>query len=45
MLKSLPTIEMTYDNDEESEWCEINDCISNLTLSLSLATFDNRFKS
>ena len=45
MLRSLPTIQMSYDNDEESEWTEINDCVSNLTLSISLATFDQRFKS
>jgi hypothetical protein len=45
MLRSLPTIEMSYDNDEESEWAEINDCVNNLTLSLSLSTFDHRFKS
>ena len=45
VVKSLPSIQMSYDNDEESEWAEINDCVSNLTLSLSLATFDQRFKS
>ncbi len=42
MLKSLPTIEMAYDNDEESEWCEIEGSVTNLTLSLSLAAYDNR---
>lgn len=44
MLKSLPSIEMSYDNDEESEWCEIHDCVNNLSLSISLATYDNRYK-
>jgi hypothetical protein len=45
MVRSLPSIQMAYDNDEESEWAEINDCVSNLTLSISLATFDQRFKA
>lgn len=35
---------MTYDNDAESEWCEIEGCVSNLAMSLSLAVFDNNFK-
>lgn len=44
MLGSLPSIEMAYDNDAESEWCEIEGCVSNLAMSLSLAVFDNNFK-
>jgi hypothetical protein len=44
MLGSLPSIEMAYDNDAESEWGEINGCINNLSLSLSLTAYDNIFK-
>lgn len=40
----MPSIEMAYDNDAESEWCEIEGCVSNLAMSLSLAVFDNNFK-
>lgn len=44
MLGSLPTIEMAYDNDAESEWGEVQSCVNNLSMSLSLATFDHNFK-
>jgi hypothetical protein len=39
----LPSIDMEYDNDNESEWGEIEENVSHLTLSLSIATFDNHF--
>jgi hypothetical protein len=42
MGRSMPSIEMAYDNDAESEWGEIEGCLSNLTLALSLAAYDNR---
>ena len=44
-IKALPTIEMNHDNDEESQWSEIVDCVNNLSLSLSLASFDQRFSA
>ena len=44
MVGSLPSIEMSYDNDAESEWGEINGCVNNLSLSLSLTTFDHLFR-
>lgn len=39
----IPTIEMSYDNDEESDWMEIGDNVHNMSMSLSLAAFDHKF--
>ena len=39
----IPSIEMVCDNDEESEWVEIDGDVRNMSLSLSLAAFDHKF--
>lgn len=41
---AIPTIEMEYDNDNESEWMEIEDNVRDMTLSLSIAAFDRTFR-
>lgn len=40
---AIPTIEMEYDNDNESEWMEIEDNVRDMALSLSIAAFDKTF--
>lgn len=39
----IPSIDMYYDNDNESEWMEIEDNVRDMTLSLSIAAFDRTF--
>ena len=39
----MPSIDIEYDNDIESEWGEIEENVGHLTLALSIATFDNHF--
>jgi hypothetical protein len=34
---------MEFDNDNQSEWAEIEENVSFLTLSLSVAAFDTHF--
>lgn len=43
MLQSLPTIKMVQDNDEESEWGEIEGSVSNLSMALSLAIYEQQY--
>ena len=40
---AIPSIEMLYDNDQESEWQEIGNNVNNMTLSLSIAAYDYNF--
>jgi len=42
MIPNVPIIEMELDNDCESEWPEIEECVHNMTMSLSLAMFDRK---
>jgi len=41
MIPNVPVIEMECDNDCESEWPEIEECVYNMRMSLSLAAFDH----
>lgn len=43
MIPNVPLIEMEYDNDCESEWPEIDQCIENMTMSLSMAVYDQEY--
>ncbi len=40
-IEDIPWIEMEHDNDEESEWPEINSSVDRLVMSLSVAAYDN----
>lgn len=40
MIPNVPVIEIQCDNDCDSEWPEIDDCVNNMRMSLSLAAFD-----
>lgn len=39
----IPSIPMIYDNDNESEWEEINETSDNLRQSICLAAYDPRY--
>lgn len=40
MLPNIPIIDMECDNDCDSEWPEIYECVNHLSMSLSLAVYD-----
>lgn len=40
MIPNIPIIDMECDNDCESEWPEIYQCVNHLSMSLSLAIYD-----
>ena len=40
----LPTIDMCDDNDNETEWNEIQECVGNMSLSLSICAYDKKYR-
>ena len=44
-VPQLPTIHMDFDNDNESDWEEIERNVHEMGLALSVATFDNHSRN
>lgn len=40
----IPSIEMIHDNDEDTEWIEIEDNVQNMCLSLSMSAYDKTYR-
>ena len=41
----IPSIEMVYDNDLQSQWPDIEHNIQEMSMSLSIEAFDRRFRN
>lgn len=41
----IPSIEMVYDNDLQSEWPDIEHNVQEMSMSLSIEAFDRRFRN
>lgn len=42
---AMPLIEMYDDNDNESEWIEIDHSVKQMAMSLNIAAFDRRYNA